>query len=112
MGLRHPCRTAGHERSYRGVREGGPLTATDNPSGRGLLIGWSVGSLASALCLLTLWVGIGEAAGPWKAQIVDAETGRPLEGVVVLAVWIRYTASVGGWAGAKYYASEEVVTGP
>jgi len=54
----------------------------------------------------------GEAAGPWKAQIVDEETGQPIEGVVVLAVWIRYTASPGGWAGAKYYASEEVVTGP
>jgi hypothetical protein len=54
----------------------------------------------------------GEAAGPWKVQIVDAETGEPLEGVVVLAVWMRYTASPGGWAGAKYYDSEEVLTGP
>lgn len=53
-----------------------------------------------------------EAAGPWRAQVVDAETGQPLEGVVVLAVWFKYTASVGGWAAQKYYASEEVVTGP
>lgn len=54
----------------------------------------------------------GEGAGPWKAQIVDAETGRPVEGVVVLAYWIRSYASLGGWAGSEYYASEEVVTGP
>ena len=54
----------------------------------------------------------GEAGGPWKAQIVDAEAGKPLEGVVVLAYWIKYEASVGGWAAGKYYDSEEVVTGP
>ena len=52
------------------------------------------------------------AAGPWNAQVVDAETGQPLEGVVVLAYWVRYTASLGGWAGGAYHASQEVVTGP
>jgi hypothetical protein len=26
-------------------------------------------------------------AGPWKGQVVDAETGQPIEGVVVVAVW-------------------------
>jgi sugar lactone lactonase YvrE len=30
-----------------------------------------------------------EAAGPWRAQVVDAETGQPLEGVAVIAVWHR-----------------------
>ena len=54
----------------------------------------------------------GEAAGPWTAQVVNAETGQPLEGVVVLAVWYRRYTSPGGWAGGGYYASEEVVTGP
>ncbi|MFQ5992328.1 MAG: hypothetical protein ACE5NA_07800 [Nitrospiraceae bacterium] len=54
----------------------------------------------------------GQPAGPWKTKIVDAETGKPLEGVVVLAYWIQYQASLGGWAGGKYYDSEEVVTGP
>jgi hypothetical protein len=33
------------------------------------------------------WALSAEANGLWKAQIVDAETGRPLEGVVVLAIW-------------------------
>ncbi len=51
------------------------------------------------------------AAGPWKAQIVDADTGKSLDGVVVLAVWYRRYASLGGWAGGGYYDSEEVVSG-
>ena len=51
------------------------------------------------------------AAGPWTAQIVDAETGQPLEGVVVLMYWIKYTGSFGGWAGGEFYDAEEVVTG-
>jgi hypothetical protein len=57
-------------------------------------------------------LGFAEAAGPWKGQIVDAETSRPLEGVVVLAVWTKYTSSLGGWAAPRYWASQEVVTGP
>jgi hypothetical protein len=52
------------------------------------------------------------AAGPWKAQILDAETAQPLEGVVVLAAWFRRYTSPGGAAGGGYHASEEVVTGP
>lgn len=31
--------------------------------------------------------GLAEAAGPWTGHVVDFETGEPLEGVVVLAVW-------------------------
>ena len=59
-----------------------------------------------------VWPARGEAAGPWRAQVVDAETGQPLEGTVVLAVWFRRVPSLGGWAGGGYHASEEVVTGP
>ncbi len=51
-------------------------------------------------------------SGPWRGQIVDAETGQPLEGVVVLAYWTRSEASLGGWAATEYCASEEVATGP
>lgn len=51
------------------------------------------------------------AAGPWKGQVVDAETGQPLEGVVVLAYWIKYTGGWGGWGGGDFYDAEEVVTG-
>ena len=52
------------------------------------------------------------AGGPWGARVVDAETGQPLAGVVVLAWWTRSYPSLGGWAATEYYASEEVVTGP
>lgn len=52
-----------------------------------------------------------EAGGPWKARIVDAETGQPVEGVVVLLVWLKMTRSLGGPSG-KYHDAEEVVTGP
>ena len=52
------------------------------------------------------------AAGPWKAQVVDAETGQPLEGVVVLMYWIKYTGGPAGWAGGEFYDAEEAVTGP
>ena len=73
-------------------------------------------SLVALLAILgltmTLGATDGEAAGPWKAEVVDADTGTPLEGVVVLAVWFRREASPGGWAGGGYHASDEVVTGP
>ena len=76
-------------------------------------VGWRRSLL---LGILALAVGISapravEAAGPWKAQLVDAATGQPLEGVVVLMYWITYTASWAGWAGGSFYDAEEVVTG-
>ena len=52
-----------------------------------------------------------EAAGPWKGQVVDKETGKPLEGVAVFARWEkRYTSFLGEMDGNEYYDSEEVVT--
>jgi hypothetical protein len=51
-----------------------------------------------------------EAVGPWKGQIVDKETGKPLEGVVVLAVWSKCGFIIMDGC-AAYYDSEEVVTG-
>lgn len=75
---------------------------------------WHEFALSFALTVATACAPLssGEASGPWKAQIVNAENGQPLEGVVVLAYWIKYEASVGGWAAGKHYDSEEVVTGP
>lgn len=61
---------------------------------------------------LSLWPSVIGATGPWKAQIVDAKTGKPIEGVVVLGYWIRYTSTWAGWAGPEFYDAEEVVTGP
>lgn len=72
--------------------------------------------LALFLIVISVLVGIlslksAEAAGPWKAQVVDAETRKPLEGVVILAYWIKYTSSWAGWAGGEFYDAEEMVTG-
>lgn len=53
----------------------------------------------------------GEAAGPWRAQVVDAETGEPLKGMIVVAYWSKMTRGPGG-ASASFYDAEEVVTGP
>ncbi len=66
--------------------------------------------LAALFLALSSGVWPAEAAGPWRAQVVDAETGQPVEGAVVLAVWYRYFATIHGWGGGKYYASAEVVT--
>ena len=50
--------------------------------------------VAAGLVALAVLAWPAGAAGPWRAQIVDAETGQPLEGVVVLARWDEKTA---GW---------------
>jgi sugar lactone lactonase YvrE len=54
--------------------------------------GWRGRVLAGGWLAAVLWLCLpagGEAAGPWRAQVVDAETGQPLEGVAVIAVWYR-----------------------
>lgn len=58
-----------------------------------------------------VWPAQGEAAGPWKAQVVDVETGQPLQGVVVLAVWERRTPGP-GHPTIRFYDANEVLTGP
>lgn len=47
--------------------------------------------------------------GPYKGRIVKAETGEPLEGVVVLGVWYKETVSPGGGV-SSYYDAEETIT--
>ena len=50
------------------------------------------------------------AAGPWKGQVIDKKTGKPLEGVVVLAAWYKAYSTPGGWGGGRHHDSEETVT--
>jgi len=50
-----------------------------------------------------------EAAGPWQAQVVSAETKQPLEGVVVLAWWTKHVRSFGG-PSEEYRDSQEILT--
>jgi hypothetical protein len=69
----------------------------------------SVLAVLCAMLALHLSPGAAEAAGPWKAQLVDAETKQPLEGVVVLAWWTRNVRSFGG-PSEDYCDSQEVLT--
>ena len=50
-----------------------------------------------------------EAAGPWQAQVVSADTKQPLEGVAVLAWWTRHVRSFGG-PSEDHRDSQEVLT--
>ena len=47
--------------------------------------------------------------GPYKGRVIDAETGKPLEGVVVLGVWYKELPSPGGTVGS-YFDAQETVT--
>ena len=49
------------------------------------------------------------AGGPWKGQVVDAETKQPVDAVIVIAVWS--TLQAGGTVVLGYLDSEEVLTG-
>ena len=66
--------------------------------------------IVMAPILALLFSAVSEAAGPWKGQIVEKETGKPLEDVVVLAVWYTAYSTLGGWGSGGYHDSEEVVT--
>jgi len=47
--------------------------------------------------------------GTYKGKVIDAETGKPLEGVVVLGVWyVTYPNPAGAWR--EYYDARETVT--
>jgi hypothetical protein len=49
------------------------------------------------------------AAGPWRAQLLDADTREPLEGVIVLALWEKRTFA---WPhpDRNYHDLDEVVS--
>lgn len=53
--------------------------------------------------------GLAESAGPWRGTVVDAETGRPLEGVVVLAVWDKLSPGI-IHNRREFHDAEEAVT--
>jgi hypothetical protein len=69
----------------------------------------------TGLIVLLVAVGAGwllrplPMSGPWRAQIVDAETGQPIGGVIVLAVWDKRTFA---WPhpDRQYHDSEEAVS--
>lgn len=67
--------------------------------------------LISIICFLLLFPACAYPVrydGPYKGRIVDAETGSPIEGVVVLGVWYKETPTVAGTVGSYYDAQETV----
>jgi len=71
---------------------------------------WITGLVVLALATAIAWlVRPVPLSGPWRAQIVDAETGQPLEGVIVLALWDKRSF---GWPhpDRNYHDIDEVVS--
>jgi hypothetical protein len=71
---------------------------------------WVTGLVVVALTALVLWsLQPSPPSGPWRAQIVDAENGQPLEGVIVLALWDKRSF---GWphADRTFHDIDEVVS--
>ena len=59
--------------------------------------GWTlrrVKLMGFAVLFLLLLVGTG-CAGTLKGQVLDAQTGQPIEGAVVLGVWTKYSGLPG-----------------
>jgi hypothetical protein len=47
--------------------------------------------------------------GPYEGKVVDADTGKPIEGVVILGVWYKELPTPAG-AVSSYYDAMETVT--
>ncbi len=82
-----------------------------------MLTGRQHGLITATVGLLLLWgvgcVTVGSAQekwGPFRGQIVDAETGQPLAGAVVLTVWWEAIFSPLGHPTEKFYDAREAVT--
>jgi len=84
-----------------------------------LKVSGALARLAGLLLGLAVLVGVPELAsaakGPWRGQVLDAETKQPLEGVVVLAYWYRYRFDVsqlvvGGHQAPEFFDAVEAVT--
>ena len=75
--------------------------------------GWSKSTwVITVLLLLVVSCGLFNqllAGGPYKGKVIDAETKKPLEGAVVLAVWQRVSAGVVQKA-YGFLDAEEVLT--
>lgn len=73
-------------------------------------------SLLMTICLLSLLSLVNPAFsaifrydGPYEGKVIDADTGNPIEGAVVLGVWNRIHSNVAGW-NYEFYDAVETVT--
>ena len=63
---------------------------------------------------MAIWILLGCASairydGPYEGRVIDADTGEPIEGVIVLGVWSKEHITPGG-AVSEYYDARETVT--
>ena len=67
--------------------------------------------LIMALFLLTIFAGCTPVRyeNDYKGKIIDVDTGKPIEGVVVLGVWSKAYPTPGG-AAHEFYDAREAVT--
>lgn len=77
------------------------------------------GSVAKTTLLALVVVVTASAAcagrdvrGPFRTQFVDAETGKPIEGVVFLAVWHSLVPNLVISPNERFYEAREAVSGP
>ena len=83
-----------------------------------LRVSGALARLAGIVLGLAVLVGAPDLAsaakGPWRGQVLDAETKQPLEGVVVLAYWYRYrfhlSQLVVGHQAPEFFDAVEAVT--
>ena len=63
---------------------------------------------------MAIWILLGCASairydGPYEGRVIDAETGEPIERVIVLGTWCKEHITPGG-AVSEYYDARETVT--
>jgi hypothetical protein len=70
--------------------------------------------LIAFITVIAIMISLGCASairydGPYEGRVIDAYTGEPIEGVVVLGVWNKEHITPGG-AVSEYYDARETVT--
>ena len=63
-----------------------------------------------AACIVVFLALTSYHKGPWHGTVVDAVTGKPLEGVVFVAVWSKDIYGSPGGPSTYYLDAEETVT--
>jgi hypothetical protein len=67
-------------------------------------------NVLAPLFFVALFAAQAAALGGWKGQIIDRDSGAPIEGAVVLMVWSRCTFISFHGCNARYYDLAEALT--
>ena len=66
--------------------------------------------LIAAVALGACGTSPGVVRGPFQGQLVDADTGRPISGAVILAIWETVSFSPTGHGGQEFFDARETVS--